>query len=61
MDKLDTIVNFDLPKSLVEREAKEIAHQLWHEECAHHGNLAVPLLDQLELEELKIQVDDFVV
>ena len=32
LDKLDTAVTFDLPPSLVEAEAKQIAHQLWHEE-----------------------------
>ncbi|MEL6102420.1 MAG: trigger factor [Pseudomonadota bacterium] len=32
LDKLDEIVSFDLPPSLVEAEAGQIAHQLWHEE-----------------------------
>lgn len=32
LDKLDDAVKFDLPPSLVEAEAKQIAHQLWHEE-----------------------------
>ncbi|AVW90742.1 trigger factor [Celeribacter baekdonensis] len=32
LDQLDGIVSFDLPPSLVEAEAKQIAHQLWHEE-----------------------------
>ncbi|MEM9779560.1 MAG: trigger factor, partial [Pseudomonadota bacterium] len=32
MDALDEIVSFDLPPSLVETEAKQIAHQLWHED-----------------------------
>ncbi|WP_405111224.1 trigger factor [Phaeobacter sp. BS52] len=32
LDKLDDLVSFDLPPSLVEAEAKQIAHQLWHEE-----------------------------
>ena len=32
LDQLDEIVSFDLPPSLVEAEAKQIAHQLWHEE-----------------------------
>ncbi|MEP3333773.1 trigger factor [Sedimentitalea sp.] len=32
LDALDDIVSFDLPPSLVEAEAKQIAHQLWHEE-----------------------------
>lgn len=32
LDALDVKVSFDLPPSLVEAEAKQIAHQLWHEE-----------------------------
>jgi trigger factor len=32
LDQLDVTVKFDLPPSLVEAEAKQIAHQLWHEE-----------------------------
>ena len=31
MDKLNKIVKFELPPSLVETEAKQIAHELWHE------------------------------
>ena len=32
LDQLDGLVGFDLPPSMVEAEAKQIAHQLWHEE-----------------------------
>ena len=32
LDELDKAVEFDLPEGLVETEAKQIAHQLWHEE-----------------------------
>ncbi len=32
LDVLDEKVSFELPPSLVEAEAKQIAHQLWHEE-----------------------------
>ncbi|MFN3279900.1 MAG: trigger factor, partial [Paracoccus hibiscisoli] len=32
LDQLDAAVKFDLPASLVEAEASQIAHQLWHEE-----------------------------
>ncbi|MDP2083987.1 MAG: trigger factor [Gemmobacter sp.] len=32
LDQLDAMVKFDLPPSLVEAEAAQIAHQLWHEE-----------------------------
>lgn len=39
MDALDARVSFDLPPSLVEVEARQIAHQLWHEEHPdHHGH-----------------------
>lgn len=36
LDELDTLVDFDLPASLVEAEANQIAHQLWHEENPDH-------------------------
>lgn len=32
LDQLDEMVDFDLPPSLVDAEARQIAHQLWHEE-----------------------------
>jgi len=32
LDQLDAMVAFDLPPSLVDAEARQIAHQLWHEE-----------------------------
>jgi trigger factor len=32
LDELDAKVDFDLPPSLVDAEARQIAHQLWHEE-----------------------------
>jgi trigger factor len=32
LDALDKAVSFELPSSLVEAEAGQIAHQLWHEE-----------------------------
>ena len=32
LDALDGMVSFELPPSLVDAEAKQIAHQLWHEE-----------------------------
>ncbi|CUH40057.1 Trigger factor [Jannaschia seosinensis] len=32
LDQLDSLVTFDLPPALVEAEANQIAHQLWHEE-----------------------------
>ena len=44
LDKLDDLVKFELPPSLVEAEAQQIAHQLWHEENPevhdhNHGNI----------------------
>ncbi|TPE49234.1 trigger factor [Amaricoccus solimangrovi] len=36
MDALDAMVSFDLPPVLVDAEAAQIAHQLWHEE--HHDH-----------------------
>lgn len=39
LDQLDTMVKFDLPARLVEAEAAQIAHQLWHEEHPdEHGH-----------------------
>jgi len=39
LDQLDAMVQFDLPAGLVEAEASQIAHQLWHEENPHdHGH-----------------------
>ena len=32
LDQLDKLVKFDLPPSLVDAEAGQIAHQLWHDE-----------------------------
>ncbi len=32
LDELDKMVSFELPPSLVEAEAAQIAHQLWHDE-----------------------------
>ncbi|PJE26997.1 trigger factor [Pseudooceanicola antarcticus] len=36
LDVLDETVSFELPPSLVEAEAGQIAHQLWHEENPDH-------------------------
>src|SRR6056297_543190 len=32
LDEMDELVSFELPPSMVESEAKQIAHQLWHED-----------------------------
>ncbi len=44
LDQLDAQVKFDLPSALVDAEAAQIAHQLWHEENPevhdhNHGNV----------------------
>ena len=44
LDQLDALVKFDLPPALVEAEAAQIAHQLWHEDNPevhdhNHGNV----------------------
>ncbi|MCB2094876.1 MAG: trigger factor [Rhodobacteraceae bacterium] len=36
LDQLDKLVAFDLPPSLVEAEAGQIAHQLWHDDNPDH-------------------------
>jgi trigger factor len=36
LDQLDKAVSFELPPSLVEAEAGQIAHQLWHDENPDH-------------------------
>jgi trigger factor len=46
LDQLDALVKFDLPPSLVEAEANQIAHQLWHEENPevhdhNHGSIDI--------------------
>ena len=44
LDALDTAISFDLPASLVDAEASQIAHQLWHDDHPevhdhNHGNV----------------------
>ena len=49
LDQLDTLVKFDLPPSLVDAEAGQIAHQLWHEENPEvhdHNHGAVEATDE---------------
>jgi trigger factor len=49
LDQLDVQVKFDLPPSLVEAEAAQIAHQLWHEEHPEvhdHNHGAVETTDE---------------
>ena len=42
LDKLDDLVTFELPPSLVSAEAGSIAHQLWHEENSGCGRPRPP-------------------
>ena len=49
LDALDKDVSFDLPPSLVEAEAGQIAHQLWHEEnpdVHDHNHDAIEATDE---------------
>jgi len=49
LDALDGLVSFELPPSLVEAEAAQIAHQLWHEENPEvhdHNHGAVEATDE---------------
>jgi trigger factor len=49
LDALDKAVDFDLPQSLVDAEAAQIAHQLWHEEHPEvhdHNHDAVETTDE---------------
>ena len=49
LDQLDAMVKFDLPAALVEAEAAQIAHQLWHEEhpdVHDHNHGAVETTDE---------------
>ncbi|MEO8244221.1 MAG: trigger factor [bacterium] len=49
LDQLDEMVKFDLPASLVDAEAGQIAHQLWHEEHPDdhgHNHEAIETTDE---------------
>ncbi len=60
LDKLDEAVSFELPPSLVEAEAQQIAHQLWHdehpEEQGHdHGEIE-PTEEHVKLAERRVRL-----
>ena len=60
LDQLDEKVKFDLPESLVEAEAQQIAHQLWHEENPevhdhNHGNIE-PTEEHKKLAERRVRL-----
>ncbi|WP_281992287.1 trigger factor [Sulfitobacter geojensis] len=49
LDELDKMVDFELPPSLVEAEAGQIAHQLWHEDnpdVQGHDHLEIETTDE---------------
>jgi trigger factor len=60
LDQLDDKVKFDLPPSLVEAEAGQIAHQLWHEENPevhdhNHGSIE-PTDEHKKLAERRVRL-----
>ena len=60
LDQLDGLVKFDLPAALVDAEAAQIAHQLWHEENPdvhdhNHGNMA-PTDEHKKLAERRVRL-----
>ncbi len=60
LDALDKVVSFELPPSLVEAEAQQIAHQLWHEEhpeVQDHNHDAIETTDEhKELAERRVKL-----
>lgn len=60
LDRLDEMVDFDLPPSLVEAEAKQIAHQLWHEENpdveGHDHDEIEPTEEHVKLAERRVRL-----
>ena len=60
LDNLDGLVKFDLPKSLLDAEAQQIAHQLWHEEnpdVHDHNHGAVDITEEhLKLAERRVRL-----
>lgn len=60
LDQLDGQVKFDLPASLVEAEANQIAHQLWHEEHpeeqGHNHDTIEPTDEHKKLAERRVRL-----
>ena len=60
LDQLDTAVSFDLPPSLVEAEASQIAHQLWHDENpeveGHDHDKIEPTEEHTKLAERRVRL-----
>ena len=60
LDRLDALVSFELPPSLVEAEAHQIAHQLWHEENPdvhdHNHGAVEPTEEHKKLAERRVRL-----
>ena len=60
LDELDKKVSFELPPSLVEAEANQIAHQLWHEENpeveGHDHDKIEPTKEHTDLAERRVKL-----
>jgi trigger factor len=60
LDKLDALVQFELPPSLVEAEAAQIAHSLWHEENPdvhdHNHDTIEPTEEHTALAERRVRL-----
>jgi trigger factor len=60
LDQLDAMVKFDLPAKLVEAEANQIAHQLWHEENPevhdHNHGAVEPTDEHKKLAERRVRL-----
>ncbi|SNT68947.1 trigger factor [Paracoccus seriniphilus] len=60
LDQLDEQVKFELPESLVEAEAQQIAHQLWHEEHpeveGHNHDAIEPSDEHKKLAERRVRL-----
>ena len=60
LDQLDGLVKFDLPAALVDAEASQIAHQLWHEENpdvqGHNHDAIEPTDEHKSLAERRVRL-----
>jgi len=63
LDALDEKVSFDLPRGLVDAEARQIAHQLWHEENpdvqGHDHPTIEPTDEHVKLAERRVKLGLF--
>ena len=63
LDQLDATVDFELPPSLVDAEANQIAHQLWHEENpdvqGHDHPQIEPTEEHVKLAERRVKLGLF--